>query len=110
MDSGYNATHCLLVFETDRGPVEIAMPLAITAETVFDIQTLLKAAYAQAGGSPFVPGGSEADRPARSVEVLHDPVSKDQVLRVTFADGTGVGIRLDRRVVDDAIRALQSPS
>ncbi len=105
---GYNASRCLLVFDTESGPVEIAMTVAATAETVFEMQTLLAAAYAEAG-PPDVPAGAEADRPAKSVQVLIDPATRDRVLRVTFADGTGVGIKLDRRIVDDAITALSTP-
>lgn len=108
-DSGYNATDCLLRFDTTEGPVEIKMPIETVAETVFDIQTLLRAAYKEARGAPPVPAGQEAEQPARSIQVLHDPASGDQVLRVTFRDGTGIGIRLDRRIVADAVQALQSP-
>ncbi len=107
---GFNkgGSACILVFATGQGDVEIVLPTAATAEAVFDVQTILVDTYREAGGSPMAPAGAEAAIPARRVEVLKDAAG-DHILRFTLADGTSSAIRLDRRIVADAIKALSAP-
>ena len=107
-DGGYNATDAIFVLNTDKGQIEIVMPLGRTAELVFDLQTLLRNAYSEHRVSPSVPAGAEAAAPARSVEVLVDGTG-DHVLRFTLVDGTSSAIRLNRHIVADAIKALSAP-